>query len=922
MSARTKLASKQASLPFRTGCGALAIAIGLLITCAGHAATERVGVAAAVNPQAQGIQPGARDRALFIGAQVVHDERIRTGANGRTQVVFLDGSALTIGPNADMVIDEFVYDPDAKVGTLALTAAKGAFRFVGGRISKKKPVVIKTPTAVIGIRGGIALFEVGSSTRATFLFGDQMQVTAGDVTRTVDKPGFAIDVPAGADAPSDPKPAAPASLKEAVVGLEATPQSDTGVAKPPVDQDVASTQLSELSSNRTPTELANASGGQSQAGATSSDGQNSGKDGNSKPKPRAAARSGGLTSFVGGNLVNNLQTVLNTSQMDDTTNTNAANGGNTVGGKLVGRIKSANSSAAAFGTQDALSSKNIGFTGGYIKDGNFNVIVNGSILSLPIGGPGSVTNFFNGSGQLGSGPVSGSSHLHGDGEFAVFELTLHNQNNARATAFAGVPTPPSLIPTSGHTDFALTPDYVLQSNVAFLSNTLGGLIAPLPNAVSGDHGVIIWDISGSANAQRAVGFLQSYVDGSGTGQQSVINLITGQVLFDGNGRPYIAGRTRGSSHLASGKTYFFEGNVSSIPAGDGSHIFGTSGSLHFGLQSATANSNGSTTPSATNASDGAATVSHFANVYANSVTAPQGNETRTTATLTGYAAGGGEIYDSSGSFTNLETLTTTNGNPNSVTISTNKSTNKIQATIGLTESGSSDAIVLHFGDSGGSSGRSVFVDDDGFGAIESATMATLNGNAVVGQRSYIFSDSAIHSSGLLPSGVNFCTCNALRWGFWGTDLKLASGSRLRGHLGTWVAGTISNAASIAGLTGSATYNGHLAGTVVSGTGSAAKSYIAVGGLSINYNFATASGSVNVNSFDSVNYTGTISKLGAGLENRVTGAIMSSSGPTRNGTLSGAFFTSNGQVNGAIGGDVSIAQSGGGYSAAGIFAAHR
>ncbi len=84
---------------------------------------------------------------LTVGTNVFTQERIVTGERGQTQMLFLDESALTIGPNSDMVLDEFVYDPDAQTGSLVINATKGVFRLVGGKISKKNPVLLKTPTA-------------------------------------------------------------------------------------------------------------------------------------------------------------------------------------------------------------------------------------------------------------------------------------------------------------------------------------------------------------------------------------------------------------------------------------------------------------------------------------------------------------------------------------------------------------------------------------------------------------------------------------------------------------------------------------------------------------------------------------------------------------------------------------------------------
>ena len=102
------------------------------------------------------------------------NERVRTGADDRAHLVFRDGSALSVGANSELTIDRFVYDPNTQNGDLAFTATRGAFRFVGGAISKKSEVKVTAPSANIGVRGGIATFAIGSdgSLTVTFLFGE------------------------------------------------------------------------------------------------------------------------------------------------------------------------------------------------------------------------------------------------------------------------------------------------------------------------------------------------------------------------------------------------------------------------------------------------------------------------------------------------------------------------------------------------------------------------------------------------------------------------------------------------------------------------------------------------------------------------------------------------------------------------------
>jgi hypothetical protein len=91
-------------------------------------AQQRIGVSGAVNPEATGIAPSAAPRRLVLGQDIVFNERISTGPEGQTQVLFVDQSALSVGPNSDMVIDEFVYDPAAGTGKLAANMTRGVNR--------------------------------------------------------------------------------------------------------------------------------------------------------------------------------------------------------------------------------------------------------------------------------------------------------------------------------------------------------------------------------------------------------------------------------------------------------------------------------------------------------------------------------------------------------------------------------------------------------------------------------------------------------------------------------------------------------------------------------------------------------------------------------------------------------------------------
>ena len=70
----------------------------------------KVGVAAAVNLDAKSTRSGAT-KIISLGQNVIHNEKISTDAEGLVQILLVDGTTFTVGPNSQLTIDEFVYDP-------------------------------------------------------------------------------------------------------------------------------------------------------------------------------------------------------------------------------------------------------------------------------------------------------------------------------------------------------------------------------------------------------------------------------------------------------------------------------------------------------------------------------------------------------------------------------------------------------------------------------------------------------------------------------------------------------------------------------------------------------------------------------------------------------------------------------------------
>src|SRR3954447_19331348 len=74
--------------------------------------------------------------------------------------------------------------------------SKGIFRFVGGSLGKKPDgVTLKTTTATIGLRGGIAMFEVdGGEMTIVMPYGQEMTVRTANSSQTIRRNEYGVTV--------------------------------------------------------------------------------------------------------------------------------------------------------------------------------------------------------------------------------------------------------------------------------------------------------------------------------------------------------------------------------------------------------------------------------------------------------------------------------------------------------------------------------------------------------------------------------------------------------------------------------------------------------------------------------------------------------------------------------------------------------
>ena len=450
----------------------------------------------------------------------------------------------------------FLISPKTKAGTLVLSATKGLFRVVGGRISKIKPVILKTSSATIGIRGGIAIISAteNGATDATFVFGDRMTVSSGGATQVVTRPGYTVTVAAPDTPPSEPAPATTQQLEGSLTALERSTQSSDednagdasaaddsggssassggsastggntadssasnggeataeGSSEVPTDEDVAVTQLAELSSNNEPADIA------------------------------VDVELGfGVAVAVDPSVSEVAEGSSETVEVSQETAA-GSNPAISIAGTFSGRYFSNPwFIAATFNslTQlvDADSARYLGYSDGAVASGWFTASSGSAIFNLPI----TIGTFAVDSGGTTTpfGSVSGVGFLSPDSDFFFYELTELAASSNRAFLFGGTPIDEtaftSEIPAFRVSAFDLRPDFLNSNNssVPFIRDTAGGSLT----GVSVSQLLIARRSSTATDAKSTGPQFSLGINGQGTAQKSLLVGTIGGIITDSGG---------------------------------------------------------------------------------------------------------------------------------------------------------------------------------------------------------------------------------------------------------------------------------------------------------------------------------------------------------------------------------------------------
>ncbi|MDD2319621.1 MAG: FecR family protein [Geobacteraceae bacterium] len=89
------------------------------------------------------------------GTRVFQHDSLKTGPDGSMAIVFRDDTLLSIGPNSEVSINEFLFSPAQGKLSIVTRLIRGTAAYLSGIIGKLSPqsVRFETPVANIGIRG-------------------------------------------------------------------------------------------------------------------------------------------------------------------------------------------------------------------------------------------------------------------------------------------------------------------------------------------------------------------------------------------------------------------------------------------------------------------------------------------------------------------------------------------------------------------------------------------------------------------------------------------------------------------------------------------------------------------------------------------------------------------------------------------------
>ncbi len=158
-------------------------------------AEPAIGKAVEVGPAITAVgSAGARE--VVADGDIFFLDKISTNSAGVGEFVFSDGSKLTVGPSASIVVDKFVAKTKSSYRKLGLNAVKGSFRWISGK-SASVAYEIETPQGTLGIRGTTLDFTVDDEGVDVMLISGSARLCRGATCRDMKKTCESVRVRGG-----------------------------------------------------------------------------------------------------------------------------------------------------------------------------------------------------------------------------------------------------------------------------------------------------------------------------------------------------------------------------------------------------------------------------------------------------------------------------------------------------------------------------------------------------------------------------------------------------------------------------------------------------------------------------------------------------------------------------------------------------
>ncbi len=209
----------------------LAVLGAILLACVvpvGARAAEAIGKVVGVEGQVM-ILPsgGGQARQATAGTVLYEGDTIRAAKNSRAKLLMVDDSIITIAESTELRLSEYRLDDRQKTRNSTLSLITGKVRLLVSKlVAHRSRYQVQTPTAVMGVRGTSVIVwtetdpATGKTTTFMLVLDGEISVTGAGVTKDVSA-GMVIQISEG-EAPSDPRPATPQDIENALSGTTVT----------------------------------------------------------------------------------------------------------------------------------------------------------------------------------------------------------------------------------------------------------------------------------------------------------------------------------------------------------------------------------------------------------------------------------------------------------------------------------------------------------------------------------------------------------------------------------------------------------------------------------------------------------------------------------------------------------------------------